>query len=34
MSSQVELRFETQCIDLDIFIMENLYSYDKKKDMG
>ena len=31
LSSQVELRFETQCIDLDIFIKENLYSHDKKK---
>ena len=27
LSSQVELRFETQCIDLDIFIKENLYSH-------
>ena len=31
MSYQVELRFEKQCIDLGIFIKENLYSHDKKK---
>ena len=31
MNSHVELRFEKQCIDLDNFIKENLYSNDKKR---